>query len=124
MNDDGDNDDDVMTTMIMIVMIMMMMMVVVVHDVIVSFHIYLHCKMFYFSGRWWVIGSAWAGRDDDDVNNGTTNTVAETADSKLLQLAKKQRMNTEIRRNIFYVMMSSEVSAIYAFGTKQGSEMK
>lgn len=61
-------------------------------------------------GRWWVVGSAWAGRGNDacdDVKN-----LSETKeDNKLLTLAKKQRMNTELRKRIFCVVMSSEVSA-------------
>jgi len=58
-------------------------------------------------GRWWVIGSAWAGRDDI-ADHQATNTLVDTADSKLFKLAKQQRMNTDIRRNIFFVVMSSE----------------
>lgn len=34
------------------------------------------------------------------------------ADSKLMELARKQRMNTDIRRNIFCLLMSSEVRSL------------
>jgi len=37
--------------------------------------------------------------------------------NKLQVLAKKQRMNTEVRRNIFYVIMTSEVH-IHSNGRK------
>lgn len=30
--------------------------------------------------------------------------------TKLLELARKQRMNTDVRKNVFLVMMTSEVS--------------
>ena len=30
--------------------------------------------------------------------------------TKLLELARKQRMNTDVRKNVFFVMMTSEVS--------------
>lgn len=32
--------------------------------------------------------------------------------SKLLELARKQRMNTDVRKNVFLVMMTSEVSKL------------
>ena len=32
--------------------------------------------------------------------------------SKLLELARKQRMNTDIRKNVFLIMMTSEVKII------------
>ena len=53
-------------------------------------------------GRWWVIGAAWTGLEE----NRKVKQVE--FDSKLLALAKKNHMNTEIRRNVFCVLMSSE----------------
>ena len=38
---------------------------------------------------------------------------AETGDSsELLELAKEQRMNTDVRKNIFCLIMTSEVNAV------------
>uniref|UniRef100_A0A673GMU4 Nucleolar MIF4G domain-containing protein 1 n=1 Tax=Sinocyclocheilus rhinocerous TaxID=307959 RepID=A0A673GMU4_9TELE len=55
-------------------------------------------------GRWWIVGSSWSGAPMiDDHGNKTT-----TPSTKGEQLAHKQRMNTDIRRNIFCVLMSSE----------------
>ncbi|GBP49521.1 Nucleolar MIF4G domain-containing protein 1 homolog [Eumeta japonica] len=60
-------------------------------------------------GKWWVVGSAWQGdhvrsvKDNDNKNKPLANF-----DQKLLDLAKKQRMNTDIRRSIFCVIMSAE----------------
>ena len=64
-------------------------------------------------GRWWLVGSAWSGRDSS-ITAGSENTtskasavVTEVSD-KLLEIARKQRMNTDIRRNIFCILMTSE----------------
>ncbi|KAJ8911639.1 hypothetical protein NQ315_005984 [Exocentrus adspersus] len=59
-------------------------------------------------GRWWVVGSAWAGNFSENTEKvektGTTGDFSE----KLLALAQKQRMNTDTRRNIFCILMSAE----------------
>ena len=54
-------------------------------------------------GRWWIVGAAWTGAEekkkvDQDLQ----------FDSKLLVLAKKNHMSTEVRRNVFCVLMSSQ----------------
>lgn len=63
-------------------------------------------------GKWWVIGSAWSG-NISDISGSKKPTAhkkqQETFSSELLELAKKQRMNTDERRNIFCVLMSAEV---------------
>ncbi|KAL1727850.1 hypothetical protein EV714DRAFT_253370 [Schizophyllum commune] len=77
-------------------------------------------------GKWWLVGAAWGGdplverQGENGVDgpstglNGTigssTNTTKpkESAESKLLKLARKQGMNTDIRRSIFVVLMSSD----------------
>ena len=67
-------------------------------------------------GKWWLVGAAWGG--DPLVDRHQDSSVAEagakkteSAENVLLKLAKKQGMNTDIRRSIFVVLMSSEVSA-------------
>ncbi|XP_055063037.2 nucleolar MIF4G domain-containing protein 1 [Misgurnus anguillicaudatus] len=62
-------------------------------------------------GRWWIVGSSWSGAPmiDDHGNKTTTQpTEGKQYSAKILELARKQRMNTDIRRNIFCVLMSSE----------------
>ncbi|XP_051756740.1 nucleolar MIF4G domain-containing protein 1 [Ctenopharyngodon idella] len=62
-------------------------------------------------GRWWIVGSSWSGApmiDDHGNKTTTTSTKGEQFSAKILELARKQRMNTDIRRNIFCVLMSSE----------------
>ncbi|XP_044257980.1 nucleolar MIF4G domain-containing protein 1 [Tribolium madens] len=58
-------------------------------------------------GKWWVVGSAWVGNSE----NKTPEAVKETPNTfsqKLLELATRQRMNTDTRKNIFCVIMSAE----------------
>lgn len=59
-------------------------------------------------GKWWVVGSAWTGMDDKKQVNEVKVAVP-SYNKKLLELAKKQRMNTDTRRNIFCIIMSAEV---------------
>ncbi|XP_036452699.1 LOW QUALITY PROTEIN: nucleolar MIF4G domain-containing protein 1 [Colossoma macropomum] len=62
-------------------------------------------------GRWWIVGSSWSGAPMiGDQGNKTTPQPAkgEQFSAKVLELARKQRMNTDIRRNIFCVIMTSE----------------
>jgi nucleolar MIF4G domain-containing protein 1 len=64
-------------------------------------------------GKWWLVGAAWGGdplverqqelKSDDAKNAEGVNNNA------LINLAKKQGMNTDIRRSIFIVLMSSDV---------------
>ncbi|KAL1697008.1 armadillo-type protein [Schizophyllum commune] len=75
-------------------------------------------------GKWWLVGAAWGGDplverqgDVGDSGTGLNGTIGssdnatkpkESAESKLLKLARKQGMNTDIRRSIFVVLMSSD----------------
>ena len=61
-------------------------------------------------GKWWLIGAAWGG-DPLAENKENPAQVATPAnqENQLLKLARKQGMNTDIRRSIFVVLMSSEV---------------
>uniref|UniRef100_A0A3P8TAC9 Nucleolar MIF4G domain-containing protein 1 n=2 Tax=Amphiprion percula TaxID=161767 RepID=A0A3P8TAC9_AMPPE len=62
-------------------------------------------------GRWWIVGSSWSGAPMISKQDDTT-TKHSTAEGqfsgKVLDLARKQRMNTDVRRNIFCVIMTSE----------------
>lgn len=56
------------------------------------------------NGRWWVVGAAWTGRE-------ASSSAKDVEDKDSLDaLAREHGMNTEIRRSIFIVLMSSEVS--------------
>ncbi|XP_062477467.1 nucleolar MIF4G domain-containing protein 1 [Pezoporus occidentalis] len=61
-------------------------------------------------GRWWIVGSSWSGAPMiDDTNSKTQQKLhIGKASSKIMELARKQRMNTDIRRSIFCVLMTSE----------------
>jgi nucleolar MIF4G domain-containing protein 1 len=57
-------------------------------------------------GKWWVIGAAWVGRQSGQEHESLL--VNQRADNELLALAKRMNINTDIRRSIFVVLMSSE----------------
>ncbi|KAF7977509.1 hypothetical protein HWV62_3486 [Athelia sp. TMB] len=65
-------------------------------------------------GKWWLVGAAWGG--DPLVEHQTSRKVTEKSEetdvssNALLKLARQQGMNTDIRRSIFIVLMSSDVS--------------
>ncbi|KAM6410999.1 LOW QUALITY PROTEIN: nucleolar MIF4G domain-containing protein 1 [Pluvialis apricaria] len=61
-------------------------------------------------GRWWIVGSSWSGAPMiNDTNNKTQQKLhIGKVSSKIMELARKQRMNTDIRRSIFCVLMTSE----------------
>ncbi|XP_038585514.1 nucleolar MIF4G domain-containing protein 1 [Micropterus salmoides] len=62
-------------------------------------------------GRWWIVGSSWSGAPMISEQGSTTSkqsAVEGQFSAKVLELARKQRMNTEVRRNIFCVIMTSE----------------
>ena len=68
-------------------------------------------------GKWWLVGASYKDDDADDAkrmeqrssihgkNDGETN--GEHAAADLTQLAKEQRMNTDVRRSIFIAVMSA-----------------
>lgn len=64
-------------------------------------------------GKWWIVGAAWGG--DPLVENqalkgtGRLHKGEIESDQVLAKLAKKQGMNTDIRKSVFNVLMSSEV---------------
>ncbi|XP_019514670.1 PREDICTED: nucleolar MIF4G domain-containing protein 1 isoform X2 [Hipposideros armiger] len=62
------------------------------------------------TGRWWIVGSAWSGAPmiDSSQQKVPPKQLAGTVSAKVLELARKQRMNTDVRRNIFCTIMTSE----------------
>lgn len=63
-------------------------------------------------GKWWLVGAAWAGdplTERQQQNKGAPAHIEQSSENVLLTLAKKQGMNTDIRRSIFVVLLSSEV---------------
>ncbi|KAL4072651.1 hypothetical protein V8B97DRAFT_1885612 [Scleroderma yunnanense] len=63
-------------------------------------------------GKWWLVGAAWAGDPLLDHRQEPSKHGADVTDNSvinsLLKLARKQGMNTDIRRSIFIVLMSSD----------------
>ena len=58
-------------------------------------------------GRWWIVGSAWQKQSIQNKNK--TTKVEQQFDEKINKLAKKQHMNTDVRRSIFGTLLTSEV---------------
>ncbi|TFK23605.1 hypothetical protein FA15DRAFT_656561 [Coprinopsis marcescibilis] len=64
-------------------------------------------------GKWWLVGAAWGGdplvdRQANIQETAAAQKAARQEESDLLKLARKQGMNSDIRRSIFVVLMSSE----------------
>ncbi|KAM8882645.1 nucleolar MIF4G domain-containing protein 1 isoform 2-T2 [Synchiropus picturatus] len=62
-------------------------------------------------GRWWIVGSSWSGApmiSEEGKTSSKESSVEGQYSNKVLELARKQRMNTDVRRNIFCVLMTSE----------------
>ncbi|KAH8829344.1 hypothetical protein DL96DRAFT_1708486 [Flagelloscypha sp. PMI_526] len=62
-------------------------------------------------GKWWLVGAAWSGDPLVDRKHDVKTvdpTQTQPSESMLMKLAKKHGMNTDIRRSIFVVVMSSE----------------
>ncbi|KAM8967316.1 nucleolar MIF4G domain-containing protein 1 isoform 2-T2 [Pelodytes ibericus] len=60
-------------------------------------------------GRWWIVGSSWSGAPMIGSSAAKPQPLPiGKVSAKIMDLARKQRMNTDIRRNIFCVLMTSE----------------
>ncbi|BGO92639.1 hypothetical protein NBRC10512_005865 [Rhodotorula toruloides] len=64
-------------------------------------------------GKWWLVGAAWSGDPLAKTSTGgATLPVLQTkeaqGDKELAKLARQQGMNTDVRKGIFNVLMSSE----------------
>lgn len=60
-------------------------------------------------GKWWLVGSAWSG---PTVGNKSLNMYdsfeSDKEREKIYALAKKQRMNTDDKRKVFYFLMTAD----------------
>lgn len=69
-------------------------------------------------GRWWIVGSAWQ-KETPHYNKDNLNQPTEQQfDERIKKLAKKQHMNTDIRRVIFGTLLTSEVRFFLLFINK------
>lgn len=67
-------------------------------------------------GKWWLVGAAWNNNNSGgestnqqpDVDVEAMQDILDTAEPNWMELARQQRMNTDIRRAIFVALMSSE----------------
>jgi len=61
-------------------------------------------------GKWWLVGAAWSNDvfSEENIKKMKGENDDAFQENELLGLAKKQKMNTEIRKNIFVTIMGSE----------------
>ncbi|KAG0248832.1 suppressor of glycerol defect [Mortierella polycephala] len=64
-------------------------------------------------GKWWLVGSSWKNNmvGEEGARMSLSTTTADDmleAEDELIKLARKNKMNTDVRRSIFVVLMSSE----------------
>lgn len=70
-------------------------------------------------GKWWLVGASWAGNQasgpeilTEKLEKSKSKSDPEIGDfgtiTDLVQLAREQRMNTDVRRSIFVTVMSAE----------------
>ncbi|EWC45579.1 hypothetical protein DRE_05437 [Drechslerella stenobrocha 248] len=66
------------------------------------------------NGKWWLVGASWRndmaqeGDPEDGKGEGLFQVVETEEVTNFLQLAREQRMNTDIRKAIFVAIMSAE----------------
>lgn len=71
-------------------------------------------------GKWWLVGASWAGNSTEEkdlsksssasgdvLKQVSSSDITDVGTTDLLQLAKEQRMNTDVRRAIFVTIMSA-----------------
>ncbi|GAA5999636.1 Sgd1p [Rhodotorula paludigena] len=68
-------------------------------------------------GKWWLVGAAWAGDPLAELDGGEASSSVPAkalqskeaqGDKELARLARAQGMNTDVRKGVFNVLMSSE----------------
>ncbi|RKF63178.1 Suppressor of glycerol defect protein 1 [Erysiphe neolycopersici] len=73
-------------------------------------------------GKWWLVGASWSGHNKDvesalgpSDDGRATLPSQDTEITDLMRLAREQRMNTDVRRAIFFAIMSaSDYQEAYA----------
>ncbi|GMK55154.1 hypothetical protein CspeluHIS016_0202100 [Cutaneotrichosporon spelunceum] len=62
-------------------------------------------------GKWWLVGAGWSGNplaERQPAQKAKANSHEREDEEVLLELARKQGMNTDVRRSAFVVLLSSE----------------
>ena len=76
-----------------------------------------HLVFVLYIGRWWIVGSAWSEREKKA--SPAEDRTATSYNSDMIELSRQQRMNTDVRRNIFCTVMTSEVQYTFPVITSQ-----
>uniref|UniRef100_K3X0S8 MI domain-containing protein n=1 Tax=Globisporangium ultimum (strain ATCC 200006 / CBS 805.95 / DAOM BR144) TaxID=431595 RepID=K3X0S8_GLOUD len=73
----------------------------------ISLHELLHADQ---DGRWWIVGGTWVGyqkaKNGDDADDDA-HSKERDEENRLVKLAEKQRMNTDVRKKIFVAIMGA-----------------
>ncbi len=68
-------------------------------------------------GKWWLVGAGWSGDPlvdrQQEPQKKRKRDMEDEDEDRLLKVARKQGMNTDVRRSIFVVLMTSEVCLPY-----------
>ena len=73
----------------------------------VSLHELLHADE---DGRWWIVGGTWIGYQQKSIGGVTSADAADDTargNNRLLNLAEKHHMNTDVRKKIFVALMGA-----------------
>lgn len=77
-------------------------------------------------GKWWLVGSAWSGHSIPDNQadiNASLHRVKDEGqlgrEAEFVKLAKKQGMNTDVRKRVFVALMTGEVNLNHLTNTSQ-----
>ncbi|KAK9766956.1 suppressor of glycerol defect, variant 2 [Basidiobolus ranarum] len=58
-------------------------------------------------GKWWLVGSSWVGHGEE-ISEAAKKVQKDEANEQLIELARKQNMNTDVRRSVFIILMTSD----------------
>jgi nucleolar MIF4G domain-containing protein 1 len=64
-------------------------------------------------GKWWLVGAGWQGNPLLEVKP----VERERNEDSLIEMAREQGMNTDVRRSIFVILMTSEVGILFSLRT-------
>lgn len=72
-------------------------------------------------GKWWLVGAGWSGnplaeREEVIAAQPKKNAKVKEDEEVLLEVARRQGMNTDVRRGVFVTLMTSEVGARFSLG--------
>jgi len=71
-------------------------------------------------GKWWMVGAGWAGNPLVEKPLNKPVVAVTNEEEALLEMARKQGMNTDVRRSVFLILLTSEVRSRSVFELTTG----